>query len=148
MDLHIHLRQVAGFQSRITEIVHPLTALDKDLRHKEAFPHLERLHQLPFAYAATVVEVVRRKEFSAFMLDWSTRLVEAIDTYTAVEAKRRHALKADTLSHLPWTIAALEDTMDLQVQIALTGSSDVLTGMNLGRPDIDGNCFRLERVSC
>jgi hypothetical protein len=63
-------------------------AVFRPSRTKAAFPHLYRLHHLPFAYAATVVEVVRRKEFGQFMNDWVGRLRETLINFTAREMAR------------------------------------------------------------
>lgn len=119
-------------------MVTPLNTLDSDLQAKAAFPHLHRLHQLPFAYAATVVEVVRRKEFAAFLLDWTNRLTTTLSKYTAIETLRRQQLKADTLAYLPWTVTALEESMVPNVEVAAVGGAEALVAMNLGREDIDG----------
>ena len=137
MDVHVHLRRVALFQARITEIILPLSSLDADLRSKAVFPHLHRLHQLPFAYAASVVEIVRRKEFSTFLLDWTSRLSETLEKFTSVEQKRRHQLKADTLSQLPLSVPALEESMSPKVEVSVMGESQSLAGVGLGRADID-----------
>jgi hypothetical protein len=137
LDVHIHLRQVATFQTRITELIQPLRTLDTELRSKAAFPHLARLHQLPFAYAATVVEVVRRKEFASFVVDWTTRLADTLVKFTSVEKARRLAIRNDTLSQLPWTVAAIEDTMNPSVDVVVNVGVEALAKVNLGRSDID-----------
>lgn len=137
LDVHIHLRQVATFQTRITELIQPLRTLDTELRSKAAFPHLARLHQLPFAYAATVVEVVRRKEFASFVVDWTTRLADTLAKFTSVEKARRLAIRNDTLSQLPWTVAAIEDTMNPSVEVVVNVGVEALAKVNLGRSDID-----------
>ncbi len=123
-------------------MVRPLTILDFDLRAKAAFPHLHRLHQLPFAYAAAIVEVVQRKEFSTSLLEWTSRLAETLAKYTSTERKRRQQVKVETLGHLPWTVTALEESMAPNVEISVTGGAEPLVGMNLGREDIDGESNR------
>ncbi len=40
-----------------------LLALETDLRAKVGFPHLQRLHNMPYFYGATIIEIVRRNEF-------------------------------------------------------------------------------------
>ena len=119
-------------------MVNPLTSLDSDLRTKAAFPHLHRLHQLPFAYGAAVVEVVRRKEFATFLLEWTSRLAETLEKYISTERMRRQELKMDTLGHLPWTVTALEESMAPNVKVSAVGGAEALVGTELGREDIDG----------
>ena len=144
MDVHVHLRRVALFQARITEIIGPLSSLDADLRSKAVFPHLQRLHQLPFAYAASVVEIVRRKEFSAFLLDWTSRLSDTLGRYTSAEQVRRHQLKADTLSQLPLSVPALEESMSPKVEVSVLGESQSLAGVGIGREDIDSEFVEMD----
>jgi len=40
-----------------------LTGLQASLKGKNSFSHIQRLHNMLYAYGATVVEIVRRKEF-------------------------------------------------------------------------------------
>jgi autophagy-related protein 11 len=47
--------------SHIPEV---LATLESDFRQKGGFPHLQRLRSMLYMYGATVVEVVRRREFS------------------------------------------------------------------------------------
>lgn len=45
-----------------------LATLEIDFRQKGGFPHLQRLRNMLYMYGATVVEVVRRREFSELIL--------------------------------------------------------------------------------
>lgn len=141
LDLHLHLRQIADFQVRITKFSRPMTDLDLDLRQKNAFPHLERLHHLPFAYAANVVEIVHRKEFSTALVGWSAKIATAVNEYLAVEAKRRKKHKIE--NQLPWEVAPLEESQTPRVDIAVGGGADALASVGLGRGDIDGRCLHV-----
>ncbi len=58
------LRQVSFLQSTLAELPATLTSLETELRGKGGFVHLQRLHQMLYVYGATLVEIVRRKEFS------------------------------------------------------------------------------------
>lgn len=40
-------------------------SLQTDLRAKTSFSHIQRLHNMPYAYGATIIEIVRRKEFGS-----------------------------------------------------------------------------------
>lgn len=57
------LRQISSLQSDLSEIPSDLTSLEAELRNKAGFSHLQRLHHMLYMYGATLVEVVRRKEF-------------------------------------------------------------------------------------
>lgn len=135
LDLHVHLRQIANYQVRITKFTRPMSELDHDLRQKNVFPHLERLHNLPFAYAANVVEIVHRKDFAAVLREWTVRLVETVNACLENEQKRRQRHKTD--NQLPWEIAPLEGSATPRVAIQLEGDEG-LAGATLSRHDIDG----------
>lgn len=137
LDVHIHLRQVALFQIRITEFVDPVKTLEGDLKSKGAFPHLTRLHQLPFAYGTAVIEAVRRKEFSAFLLDWTTKLSDTLAKFTGNERKRRTQVGTETLGLLPFPMPWVAESTNPRVDVRVEGGGDALAGMALGRTDID-----------
>jgi autophagy-related protein 11 len=125
------------FQIRITELVEPVKILDIDLKGKGGFQHLTRLRQLPFAYATAVVEVVRRKEYSAFLLDWTTKLRETLNKFNATERKRRVQVRDETLSLLPFPLGWQDDTMNPNVDVRVDGGGEALGSMAVDRGDID-----------
>lgn len=134
LDLHMHLRMIANYQVRMTKLTRPMTELDLDLRGKSAFPHLERLHNLPFAYAANVIELVHRKDFAAALIEWATRLSQALNSVLAAEAERRKQHKSDNT--LPWEISPLDETTVARVEVTFPGW-EVLAQAGLNRKDIE-----------
>lgn len=42
-----------------------MASIHAELRKKTNFSHIERLHNMLYAYGATLIEIVRRKEFGA-----------------------------------------------------------------------------------
>ena len=58
------LRQVSFLQSTLAELPAALVALETDLRNKGGFVHMQRLHNMVYMYGATIIEIVRRIEFS------------------------------------------------------------------------------------
>ncbi|WWD08012.1 hypothetical protein V865_006122 [Kwoniella europaea PYCC6329] len=136
LEIHLHLRQVAQFQSRITQIIGPLAALDADLRDKVAFPHLHRLRQLPFAYATVVAEVVRRKEYSRLLLKWTLRLSEALSRFTSTEKTRREQVQAEMISQLPFGVVGLDENGP-RVDISVITGAEGLSGVKFGQEEIE-----------
>nr|XP_019008838.1 uncharacterized protein I206_06522 [Kwoniella pini CBS 10737]OCF47619.1 hypothetical protein I206_06522 [Kwoniella pini CBS 10737] len=136
LDIHLHLHQVAEFQSRITELVSPIGALDADLHEKAAFPHLHRLRQLPFAYATVVAEVVRRKEYSRLLLEWSVRLSETLTRFTSTEKTRREQVQAEMVAQLPFGVVGLEDSGP-RVDITVVTGAEGLNGVKFGQEEIE-----------
>jgi autophagy-related protein 11 len=57
------LRQTNVLNNDLISLPADLTALESSFRTKNTFPDLRRLHNLVYAYGATLIEIVRRKEF-------------------------------------------------------------------------------------
>ncbi|BEI80639.1 hypothetical protein CcaverHIS002_0111680 [Cutaneotrichosporon cavernicola] len=143
LDLHVHLRGIANYQVRMTKLTRPMTELDLDLRQKNAFPHLERLHNMPFAYAANIIEIFHRKSFAAAMIEWATKMSRTLNTVLAEEGRRRQQHKADNM--LPWEIAVLEETQIASVDVTFSGA-DIIAHTGVSRKDIDGLVASLEII--
>lgn len=120
----------------VAELTVPIGQLDEDLTGKSAFPHIQRLHQLPFAYAATVVEVVRRKEMAEQLQDLTKRINAEVAAYLEEERKRRGELRDSTLNQLPWSVGALDEDK-LEWKVVLGIGNDLLDGMQIGREDVN-----------
>lgn len=57
------LRQISALNIDIVQLPTALSNLQAKFRAKNSFSHIQRLHNMLYAYGATVVEIVRRKEF-------------------------------------------------------------------------------------
>lgn len=57
------LRQVSVLNNNMVQIPSTLVALQTNFKGKNSFSHIQRLHNMLYAYGATVIEIVRRKEF-------------------------------------------------------------------------------------
>jgi autophagy-related protein 11 len=136
------LRQIAHFQSQVVSLAPQVSQLENDLAStsssKAAFPHLYRLRNLPFAYSASVVEIVRRKEYGLFLSEWTTKLKEVLTNFTGTENTRRQKIREDVISHLPFTLPALDDSMRVAVEVGVSTGLDVLKGVTLERKDVEG----------
>lgn len=55
-----------------------LASLQTTLRTKNAFAHIQRLHNMIYAYGATLVEIVRRKEFARFFYQRAQLILEVM----------------------------------------------------------------------
>lgn len=122
----------------MTQILGPVKALEGELTENAVFPHLARLHQLPFAYAATVVEVVRRKGFAEWFSGWASRLEETLSGLAVDERKRRVEARTQTLGLLPWAIQGLEEGMAPSIKLSVDGGANGLANVNIGMIEIQG----------
>lgn len=57
------LRRISVLNTDMVQIPPTLANLQTSFRGKNSFSHIQRLHNMLYAYGATVIEIVRRKEF-------------------------------------------------------------------------------------
>lgn len=57
------LRFISTLNADLNYLPNALTVLHTNFRTKNSFNHIQRLHTMVYAYGATVIEIVRRKEF-------------------------------------------------------------------------------------
>jgi autophagy-related protein 11 len=55
-----------------------MASLQTSFRGKNSFVHIQRLHNMLYAYGATVIEIVRRKEFAAFFFARAQAVLEVM----------------------------------------------------------------------
>ncbi|KIR54453.1 hypothetical protein I315_02937 [Cryptococcus gattii Ru294] len=148
-DIHLHLRQVAHFQSQIHELIEPLRKFDADLlasKDRSAFPHLYRLHQIPFAYAAAVSEIVRRRDFGQMLTEWTKRLRGTLNNFTQVEAKRREQVNKESLSQLPFSVPILSESQAPKVEVTLVTGIEALGNKTFGYEEVEKLASWLEQM--
>lgn len=57
------LKDISAINTNVITLPRLLTQLQTDFRARNSFPHIQRLHSMLYAYGATLIEIVRRKEF-------------------------------------------------------------------------------------
>ncbi|KAJ1018829.1 hypothetical protein NDA16_004634 [Ustilago loliicola] len=144
-SLHL-LIDISGIQSEFTETGSLLAAVDADLHSNklDGFKHLHRLKNMLWAYGATVVEVVRRREFAKHFLGKSQSLAELMAKVSASEWKRRQFYRTDISSLLPWEVKGMEDKPpSLEITTPRVSSEGMA---DLGLPDLEALYELLDHV--
>ncbi|KAF8267535.1 hypothetical protein EI94DRAFT_1730240 [Lactarius quietus] len=100
-----------------------LTALQASFRAKNTFPHIQRLHNLVYAYGATVIEIVRRKEFSRFFYTRCQIILEVMAKLSVIERKRRQVYRGEVHGQLPFDPKGMDDAVP-SVDFSPSGSRD------------------------
>ncbi|KAJ7635889.1 hypothetical protein B0H17DRAFT_1164119 [Mycena rosella] len=72
------------------------------------FGHIQRLHGMLYAYGATVVEVVRRKEFARFFYARAQSILEVMAKLSASERKRRQVHRGEVHGQLPFETRGMD----------------------------------------
>ncbi len=144
LQLHILLHQISVHQSTIASLPPLLSALEDTLVStrtlaKTGFPHLQRLHNMLFAYGSSCIEVVWRKEVHSLLLRDSGSLAENLAHRLGKELHRREIFEANILGLLPWTIDVLGSKADKpSLQISTRGGADQLSDWTITIEDVKG----------
>lgn len=134
-DITACLREISRLQSSIAIIPSSITELDSGLSSKSSdFKHLTHLHQMPLAYVATVVEIVRRKEYAKLLGAKAIQLAEAMSRFRNTEQKRRETFRTDVKKYVPIDFSGLEDSPAF-VEVSTINITDVLP--DVSRDDLE-----------
>ncbi|KAJ7119956.1 putative peripheral membrane protein [Mycena crocata] len=129
------LRDISGLNNDMVHIPPALAALQASFRGKNSFPHIQRLHNMLYAYGATVIEIVRRKEFARFFYQRAQSILEVMAQLSASERKRRQVHRGEVHGQLPFETRGMEDPVPT-IDFSPTGNLD--TSYSLERGDVDG----------
>lgn len=131
-----HLGDISSLQSDYADLAASMAAFQGELTSSrvDGFRHLARLSNMLWAYGATVVETVRRREFTRHFLTKSQALAELMAEVSARERKRRGKYRTDVAGQLPWEVKGMDE-----VPPSLEISTTKTTGLTpeLERSDID-----------
>ncbi|EPT00582.1 hypothetical protein FOMPIDRAFT_152203 [Fomitopsis schrenkii] len=128
------LRQISALNRDLIELRQLLTSLQGGLKAKTSFSHIQRLHSMLYAYGATVIEIVRRKEFARFFYQRAQSILEVMAKLSASERKRRQLYRGDVHGQLPFETRGIDDPVPV-IDFSPTGPLDL--PYSLERPDID-----------
>ncbi|CAG8561053.1 13734_t:CDS:10 [Funneliformis mosseae] len=105
-----NLQEISRLESSIAGIPSLLSGLDTDVRSKaQDFKELNHVHQMPIAYAMTIVEIVRRKEYAKLILSKAQQMAEIMGLFRNTEQKRRDYYRTEVKKYVPVNIPALDD---------------------------------------
>ncbi|WAR53458.1 hypothetical protein PtB15_2B889 [Puccinia triticina] len=104
------LNQISRLQSIIPSIGIELQALNTDLKTRtDPFRYLARLKDFVTAYASTVVEVVRRREYARHLADYASALNNLVSKLANDERRRRGVYHSEYAGKLPFAVDGLDD---------------------------------------
>ncbi|CAG8780800.1 14692_t:CDS:10 [Gigaspora margarita] len=104
------LQQISHFESTIAGIPGTLSVLKSEIKIKaQEFKQLSNIRQMPIAYAMTLIEILRRCEYTKLFLSKAQQLADAMANFRNLEQKRRDNYRLDAKSYIPLNISALDD---------------------------------------
>ncbi|KAG2117345.1 putative peripheral membrane protein [Suillus discolor] len=127
-----YTEQCIGVLRQIT--ANDLSNLQGKFRAKNSFSHIQRLHNMLYAYGATVVEIVRRKEFAHFFYQRAQSILEVMAKLSASERKRRQVYRGEVHGQLPFDTKGMDDVVPT-IDFSPSGSKE--PSYSLKRDDID-----------
>lgn len=128
------LQSISTLNVDLVQLPVTLSQLQAKFRAKNSFPHIHRLHNMLYAYGATVIEVVRRKEFSRFFYQRAQSILEVMAKLSASEKKRRQIYRGEVYGQLPFDTKGMEDPVPT-IDFSPTGGKN--QPYSLEREDVD-----------
>lgn len=110
---HLNLVQdIGSLQSDFAELSSSVADIDMALQSPplNRFEHLQRLKRMCWAYGATLIEAVRRTEFTSRFLQRAQDVAELMAHVSDLEIERRKSYAADIAPLLPWDTLPMEPT--------------------------------------
>ncbi|KAJ7485843.1 putative peripheral membrane protein [Mycena latifolia] len=129
------LRAISGLNTDMVRVPPALANLQSSFRGKNSFSHIQRLHNMLYAYGATVIEIVRRKEFSRFFYQRAQSILEVMAKLSASERKRRQVHRGEVHGQLPFETRGMDDPVPT---IDFSPSGNLDAPYSLERDDVDG----------
>ncbi|TPX52556.1 hypothetical protein SeMB42_g01328 [Synchytrium endobioticum] len=129
------LQSISSIQSSIAAATTLLNTLNTTLSAQStAFAQLLHVHRMPSAWGATLVEIVRRREYSKVFLSRAKEMAELLSKFRAQEERRRENFKAEIGMYLPSGLIRGLDDKPPYCEISVSGTKDGLPSLN--REDI------------
>ena len=134
------LRRISVLNADLVQLPGLMTALQTDLRAKTSFVHIQRLHNMLYAYGATLIEVVRRKEFTRFFYQRAQSILEVMAKLTAAEKRRRQIYRGEVHGQLPFDAKGMDDSVP-SIDFSPTGGKEADSEQSYPLDRSDVNSF-------
>ena len=98
------IRKISELNTDLVTLPSAMTTLQTSFRAKTSFSHIARLHSMLYAYGATVVEIVRRKEFGMpIHVDSGVLNADTLHSTVLLPESSKHTRgNGETLVRLSW----------------------------------------------
>ncbi|KAI0642725.1 hypothetical protein C8Q79DRAFT_916874 [Trametes meyenii] len=128
------IQRISELNTELVTLPSAMTSLQASFRAKTSFSHISRLHNMVYAYGATVIETVRRKEFARFFYQRAQNILEVMAKLSSNERKRRQAYRNEVQGELPFEVKGLDGPVP-NIDFSPQGNAD--SPYSLERLDID-----------
>ncbi|KAI9065323.1 hypothetical protein FKP32DRAFT_1590816 [Trametes sanguinea] len=128
------VQRISELNTELVALPSAMSQLQSSFRAKTSFSHIARLHNMLYAYGATIIEIVRRKEFARFFYQRAQSILEVMAKLSSNERKRRQAYRNEVQGELPFDVKGLDEPVP-NIDFSPQGSTDF--PYSLERSDID-----------
>lgn len=145
---HLNLIQdIGSLQSDFAELSDAVAQIDRALQSPplDRFDQLQRLTRMGWAYGATLIEAVRRTEFSSRFLQQAQGVAELMAHVSDREIARRQSYAADIAPLVPWDVWTMEQSPPM-LDITTRRRDTTAISSSFSRSDIDDFFEQLEHI--
>ncbi|KAJ3370288.1 oligomeric, coiled-coil, peripheral membrane protein [Kappamyces sp. JEL0680] len=130
--LQAKLQAISHFQSMIASVTPTITTLSNALNmQSEALLQLLHVHRMAPAWGATLVEIVRRKEYVRVFLQKAKEMADVLNQFRSQEQRRRETFKSEIFRYIPsGLINGLDDPPPF-CEISVSNTKDTLPNLAL-----------------
>ena len=133
----IRMQAISHYQSLIASINPSIDALQIAIKSQsDALMQLLHVHRMGPAWGATLVEIVRRKEYVKLFIQKAKEMADILAQFRLMEQKRRETFKAEIMHYIPAGLVKGMDDSPPYCEVSLSNTKDTLP--NIGMDDING----------
>lgn len=130
--LRVKLQTISHYQSLIASVTPTIVTLTGALNSQsEAILQLLHVHRMAPAWGATLVEIVRRKEYVRVFLLKAKEMADILKQFRTGELRRRDTFKAEIFRYIPAGLINGLDDLPPYCEFSISNTKDTLPGLNL-----------------
>ncbi|KAJ3120100.1 hypothetical protein HK098_004878 [Nowakowskiella sp. JEL0407] len=138
--LFAHITNITALQSQIASLTKDLSETTTD--HEKltvAFLQLDYIKRIPSAWAATIIEIVRRKIYNSVFLVKAREMAEILSRFRVLEERKRDGFWSDVEKYLPDALVGVKGLVESvgdgsggglpNCEISVSNTTDWLPGL-------------------
>ena len=136
----LRMQSISHYQSLIASVNPSIDALQTAIQgQSDALMQLLHVHRMGPAWGATLVEIVRRKEYVKLFIQKAKEMADILSQFRLMEQKRRETFKSEIMHYIPSGLISGMDDSPPYCEVSLSNTKDTLP--NIGIEDVTGFKF-------
>ena len=126
------IRSIAHYQSLVASVNPLIDNLQSAIKSQsDALMQLLHVHRMGPAWGATLVEIVRRKEYVKIFIQKAKLMAEILSQYRSLEQKRRETFKAEIIKYIPTGLVSGMDDPTPFCEVSISNTKDNLPNITI-----------------